>query len=236
MDSAPQKASAAHLLRQRFGNPSELHRHLHDVDGMSIFFYRTPTLDLAGGSRVLLEVNFTSTEQQTVLRGAVFGRVEGPLAGLWLEFPDTGLSRRANEGALALRKQKRVGCDVLIEVRQPGKPCLGRLIDLSLGGARLAGLPGIRINSQVEVRVVSPNNEWPSELGRAMVVRSENREVGTRFLRDQSHSRIAITRLFGALQDSWTSAPEVSHPPVCCSNGQLIEPPLPRISRRLAPL
>ena len=74
------------------------------------------------------------------------------------------------------------------------------------------------------------------ELGRAHVVRMENAEVGTRFLRDQSQSRMAITRLFGVLQQSWTEAPEAQHPAICCVDGKMIEPPLPHIKGRAQPL
>ena len=236
MESTEHQPRTAQLLRQRFGGLGDLQHHLHPVDGRSFFFYRTPILDLPAGARILLEVSFTSIEQQAVIRGQVLGRVAGPISGLWLEFPDTRLLKRADEGAIALRKQRRVGCDVMVEVRHAQSPRLGRLVDLSLGGARMAGLSGLRINEEVDLRVVSQHREWPSELGRAQVVRSENHEVGTRFLRREAPSRIAITRLFGALQASWTSAPEVSHPPSCCQNGQLIEPPLPRIKGRAQPL
>jgi hypothetical protein len=236
MDLAPAKSSSTTLLRHRFETIGALQRHLHPIEGRSFLFFRSESLVLAGGARVLLEVNFTSNEQQTVLRGQVLGRVEGAHPGLWLEFPDTRLLKKADEGAIASRKQRRVGCDVLIEVRKPGCPSLGRLVDISLGGARFAGMGGLRIHEQVEVRVVSANKEWPSELGRAQVVRMEDHDIGTKFLRDQPQSRMAITRLFGALQEGWVKAPEVSHPASCCRNGQLFEPPLPRVKGRERPL
>ncbi len=229
-------AAATALLRHRFGGVPELQQHLHAVDGRGFFFYRSPALDLPGGARVLLEVTFTGSEQQLLLRGQVLGRVEGALAGLWLEFPDTRLLKRADQGAIAQRKQRRVGCDVLVEVRQMRHPHVGRLIDLSLGGARMAGLAGLKVDDEVELRVVSPRSDWPSELGRAQIVRLESSEVGTRFYRDQSQSRVAITRLFGALQQSWTDAPEVEHPALCCRDGHRFEPPLPRIKGRTQPL
>ena len=235
-DSAQAKSHATTLLRHRFETITELQKHLHALEGRSFLFFRSEGLSLAGGARVLLEVSFNSNEQQTLLRGAVLGRVEGALPGLWLEFPDTRLLKKADEGGIVARKQRRVGCDVLIEVRKPGSPSLGRLVDLSIGGARLAGMSGVRVNEQVDVRVISSNKEWPSELGRAQVVRMEDHDIGTKFLRDQPQSRMAITRLFGALQEGWVKAPEVSHPAFCCKNGQLLEPPLPRVKGREKPL
>jgi len=219
------------LLRQRFGTPEEMTRHLHALDNRSLLFFRDPALQLAGGTRVMLEVSFTTSEQQAVLRGQVLGAVEdGTLRGLWLEFPDTRLSKRG--AALRDRKQRRLACDALVQIRREDHPHLGRLTDLSLGGARLTGMHGVHEGDEVELRIISDNIAWPSELGRAQVVRLSPTEVGTRFLRSESASRMAITRLFAALQESWNQAPQVDHPPICCKGGPLLEPPLPRMKGR----
>jgi len=237
MGAAEQKqASAVTLLRHRFGTIAELQQHLHSVDGRSFFFFREQGLDLPGGARVLLEVSFNAVDQQALLRGQVLGRVEGALPGLWLEFPDTRLRHRADQGAMGQRKQRRVGCEILVEVRRLGNPHLGRLIDLSLGGARLTGISGLKVHEDVDLRILASNSDWPSALGRARVVRTENTDVGARFLRDHPQSRMAITRLFGLLQESWSRALEVEHPSICCRGGQLIEPALPHIKGRAQPL
>ncbi len=216
------------LLRQRFGTPDEMLRHLHPVDGRTLLFFRDPALQLAGNAKVLLEVSFTQSDQQAVLRGNVLGAVEeGALRGTWLEFPDTKLSKRAT--LLRDRKQRRLACDAVIQIRKEDHPHIGRLTDLSLGGARLSGLYGVNEGDEVELRLISDNKAWPSELGRAQIVRSATGDVGTRFLRTESNSRMAITRLFAALQENWNQARQVDHPPICCKGGPLLEPPLPRM-------
>jgi len=221
------------LLRQRFGATEELSRHLHAIDNRALLFFRDASLELAGGAKVLLEVSFTSSEQQLVLRGQVIGGVtEGALRGLWLEFPDLSLAARTQ--LPKERKQRRLACDALVQIRRDDHPHLGRLTDLSLGGARLGAIAGVRPGDEVELRVVSDNASWPSELGRALVVRSDLNEVGTRFLRTESSSRMAVTRLFSALQESWARSPLVDHPPICCKNGALLEPPLPRMKGRIS--
>ncbi len=219
------------LLRQRFGTPEEMTRHLHAIDNHALLFFRSANLALPGGAKVLLDVSFTATEQQLALRGQVLGAVEeGALKGLWLEFPDTRLSRRAS--ALRDRKQRRLACDAVVQIRLDDHPHLGRLTDLSLGGARLAGCSGVQEGDEVELRIISDNAGWPSELGRAEVIRLGPTEVGARFLRAESASRMAITRLFAALQESWNAAPQVDHPAICCKGGPLLEPPLPRLKGR----
>jgi hypothetical protein len=221
-------AGPAHaLLRQRFGTPEEMTKHLHPVDNRILLFFRDPNLKLAGNSKVLLEISFITSEQQVVLRGQVLGAVDqGALRGLWLEFPDTRLSKRT--AALRDRKQRRVACDALVQINSANHPHLGRLTDLSMGGARLSGASGVQEGDEVEIRIISDNAAWPSELGRAQIIRLNAQEVGAKFLRLESNSRMAINRLFGALQESWSTAPLVEHPGICCKGGPLVEPPIPR--------
>ena len=85
---------ASTLLRYRFADLSQLQNHLHVVDLSVLFFYREPKLELAGGARVVLEFGFTNTEQVSTLRGTVLARIDGGMAGLWLEFPDARLVKR----------------------------------------------------------------------------------------------------------------------------------------------
>ena len=110
------------LLKYRFGNIGQMQNHLHVVDGRTLFFYRDGKGDLPGGSRVLLEFSFADSEQVSALRGNVLGRVEGEggQVGMWIEFPDGRLAKKADQGAAAMssRKQRRLGCDLLVEVKQ----------------------------------------------------------------------------------------------------------------------
>lgn len=221
--------SKSTLLKYRFDTVAELHAHCHVVDGRTLFFYRHPHAHLPGEAKVLLGVSFQQSEQEVIVRGAVLGRVEGAIPGLWLELPDARLARRMDAGGLAARRQKRLGCDVMVEVRYARQPHLGRLVDLSLNGARMAGINGLGAHAQVELRLLSKEGELPSELGQAEIVRTQTNEVGARFLRKESGSRLAITRLFGALQQSWQGALEAQHPAICCKGGQFLEPALPHV-------
>jgi len=94
----------ATLLKYRFGNIAQMQNHLHVVDGRTLFFYRDGKGDLPGGARVLLEFSFADSEQVSTLRGNVLGRVEGEggQVGMWIEFPDGRLAKKADQGAAAM--------------------------------------------------------------------------------------------------------------------------------------
>ena len=116
---------AATLLKVRFGEVPQLQKHLHVVEGRTVFFFREPSARLVGGERVIVEFSVASSEQVSTLRGSVLGRVngEGGQIGAWIEFPDARLARRLERGptAVAMRQHQRVTCDLLIEVKQ-GRP------------------------------------------------------------------------------------------------------------------
>jgi hypothetical protein len=226
------------LLRYRFGTQEQMGNHLHVVEGRTLFFIRDEKTLLEPGTRVVIDLSMSSSEQGTTLRGAVLSRagVEGGQAGLWIEFPDARLARRLDQGAAALaqRKQKRLGCDLLVEVRQGRKPYIGRMVDLSQSGARIVGAMGLHPRSEVELRLMGPEKGMPSELGRAQVMRADDKsgEAGLRFLREDRVARVASSKLFQMVQEAWAKAPEVTHPPLCCQDGHVLEPPLPHMKSR----
>jgi hypothetical protein len=227
----------AALLKYRFGNIAQMQNHLHVVDGRTLFFYRDGKGELPGGARVLLEFSFADSEQVSALRGNVLGRVEGEggQVGMWIEFPDGRLAKKADQGASAMsgRKQRRLGCDLLVEVKQGRKPFIGHMVDVSLGGARLVGTVGLRAGADVELRLMAPEKNFPVELGRADVMRADASDAGVRFVRTDTIARVASTKLFQAVQQAWAGAPELTHPPICCRNGHVLEPPLPHMKSRI---
>jgi hypothetical protein len=133
---------------------------------------------------------------------------------------------------MAGRKQKRLGCDLLVEVKMARTPMMGRILDVSLGGARIAGAQAVRPGFEVELRLMAPEKGYPPLLGRAEVVRGEQGDMAIRFHRADPVARVASSKLFQAVQQSWAAAPELSHPPVCCKDGHVLEPPLPHMKKR----
>jgi hypothetical protein len=64
-------------------------------------------------------------------------------------------------------------------------------------------------------------------------VRSESGgDLGVRFVRSDVIARVASGKLYSAMQQSWTKAPEVAHSPLCCKGGHVLEPPLPHMKGR----
>ena len=174
----------ATLLRARFGELAQLQKHLHVVEGRTVFFFREPAARLMGGDRVVVEFSVASSEQVSTLRGSVLGRVngEGGQVGAWIEFPDAKLAKRLERGsaALAMRQHQRVTCDLLVEVRQGRHAFLARMTDVSMGGARVLGAAAPRLGaqplrpgSQLELRIMGHQAPFPHDLGRAEVVRTD---------------------------------------------------------------
>ena len=109
------------------------------------------------------------------------------------------------------------------------------MVDVSLGGARIVGAVGIRKGSEAELRLMAPEKEFPSHLGRAEVVRvdASSGDAGVRFVRTDSTARMASSKLFQGVQRAWSAAPELSHPSLCCQGGLVLEPALPHMKSRI---
>ena len=56
-----------------------------------------------------------------------------------------------------------MGCDLLVEVRQARMPFLGRMVDVSLGGARIVGAVGLRPHHEVEIRLMGSEEGFPQQ-------------------------------------------------------------------------
>ena len=214
------------LLRHRFETLAQVREHLHVQDGRSLFYFRDTNLNAQGGDRALLEIS--TSEQQMLLRGAVVSR---DLSGFWLDFPDGRLARRLGEGALSQRRQRRVPMDLLVDLRSRTSR-VGRILDVSMGGARVGGVEGISAGQEVTLRLLSSLAEVPNALGRAEVLRAGDGELALRFVRSDPPTRIAATRLLAAAQKAWAASIELPHAPGCCGkSGLLLEPPMPRLPK-----
>ena len=217
------------MLRYEFGHLHQAARHLHLFEGRTMLFYGDRDAGLQGTAPVAVGLVAQGLDLG-VLRGSVLARVE-KAGGAWLQFPDVRLARKLRQTPLdmGIRKDRRYGCDVLIEVRVAGQPCLARLVDVSAKGARVAGMPFLPPSvSRIEARLALPQRGWPSALGRADVVRSAASELGIVFRDDDELCRGAVSRLVELVRASWAAARELHHPVTCCQRGGVLDPPLPR--------
>jgi hypothetical protein len=237
----------ATLLKARFPDLSHLQNHLHVVEGRTLFFFRESAPRLVGADRVVIEFSLANSEQVSTLRGSVLGRVDvadSSQSGAWIEFPDTKLAKRLERGtsALATRQHQRVVCDLLVEVRQGAHSFLARLMDVSMGGARIVGATAPRIGAMplragggVTLKLGGVAPPFPTDLGRADVVRADKNtgELAVRWMRSDPVVRASSMKLIDEVRRSWAQAAEMTHAPHCCQNGQVLDPPMPALRGRL---
>lgn len=235
------------LLKVRFAELPQLQNHLHLVEGRTVFFFREGAPRLVGGDRVVVEFSIVSSEQVSTLRGTVLGRVDTAdrsQTGAWIEFPDSRLARRLERGAAAVatRQHQRVMCDLLVEVHQGRHAFVARMMDVSMGGARILGATAPRIGAMplraggsVEMKLVAALPPFPTELGRADVVRADTNtgDLAIRWVRSDPVARVASVKLLEAARRSWGQAQEMMHAPPCCQNGVALDPPMPALRRRI---
>ncbi len=218
------------LLRHRFDDIDQLRRHLHVVDGATLLFFRDPLLEVPTSAQVLLEVAFESSEQTRALRATVLARAEQQ--GLWLAVPNTRFARDVNEQGLSPRKGRRLGVDESVRLKRAGGgEFMVRLLDLSIGGARIGGglPPQLAPGNVISLSIAPPESGRAPEVTRGKIVWVEDGEAGVMFDREMESSRVAAGRLFRSLEQPWAQAREIRHLPACCRNGQILDPPVPRV-------
>ena len=122
-------------LRYRIENARRMREHLHLVDGVGYFFFPDRRAAAPSGMLALLEIDFSDSDESTVMRGLVWSRPS--TGGLWLELPGAAraLDRLAQvEHGAPLRLNRRLGSEQLVLVQAEGEPALlCRLRDLSAG-------------------------------------------------------------------------------------------------------
>jgi hypothetical protein len=225
MDSKKQTV----LLRHRFDDLEQLRKHLHEVDGSTLLFFRDPNLWITTGTTVLVELAFESSEQTRSLRATVLARAEKQ--GLWLAIPNTRFARDMRERGLSTRKGRRLAVDEPVRLKQMGGgDYLVRMLDISIGGARLGGgLPSRLVaGNQVQLVLPAPESGRAPEVTRGKIVWVEDGEAGVMFDRDVESSRVAAGRLFRSMEQPWAKAREIRHLPTCCKS-EVLDPPVPRV-------
>jgi hypothetical protein len=218
------------MLRQRFETIEQFKAHLHVAEGRSLLFFRDPTLNLAAGAAVLVEMVFANSEQTRVVRANLVARSEAQ--GSWLATGNARFAREVRDRGLAPRRGRRLGADLPLRIRRPdGSEHLVTLLDLSIAGARIGGgLPhSLAPGSELDLRLSCNELGQTPELGHAKVVWFEEGEAGLMFDRASSSCRVSVGRLFQTLQKQWERARTVDHLAGCCAEGGLLEPALPRL-------
>ena len=194
-----------------------------------LLYFPLSRLDLHDGGRVLLDVEFTGSQQECFADGNVFARVQAANHGwgAWLDFSPQLLA--GVEGALAApkRRQRRIGSDLFVEVRTDTKSEVTRLLDVGAGGARIGAPVQARIGDALSLRLLGAGAS-PTERLEGRICWAGSRETGVRF--GGPASRQGLSELLQTLGVLWGQAKAVVHSAVCsCSvSGELQEPVLPR--------
>jgi len=213
-------------LRYRFADLAQSRAHVREVDGRKLFFYRDDKLRILPYAPVMLEWSYDNDEPSRLVHGWVLDVVEG--RGTWIELLST---RALRELALTEYKRRwpRLACDMLVEVHAPGRRETGRLLDLSAGGARIAGTAGMEAKQAVEIRLLSDDRLTFYDLANACVTWTEADEIGVQFDMLDSITRTAVSRVLRETEAMWVRAWEAVHPAFCCAGGVAVDPEPPRL-------
>jgi hypothetical protein len=218
-------------LRYRFHDLRQARAHVHDVRGRALFFLRDDKLRFLPETKVCLSLAFEAGDVTRLLHARVAGRVEG--AGAWLQLADVRPLRDLVPTE-AVRRSVRLGCDEQIEARAGQRSGSGRMLDVSPGGARLAGLTGFALGERIELRQLSPDALTFHDLSYAHVVWVDGEEMGVQFDRTDAVGRHAVARLLRQTEELWAKAWEGAHPSSCCGERGLLDPVPPREPERTA--
>jgi PilZ domain len=218
-------------LRYRFLNLDQAKAHVHEVDGRALLFVRDEKLRFLPDAPVCIAFTFEEGEVPRLLHGTVAHAVEG--TGTWLTLDDVRPLRELTPTE-AVRRSVRLGCDAPLEARSERQISSGRLLDISAGGARLAGFTGFAAGDRVELRLLSSDRLTFHDLSYAQVMWVEGGEMGVQFDRSDTIGRQAVTKLLAETAELWEQAWEGLHPPFCCAADGVVEPAPPRLSQRTA--
>jgi hypothetical protein len=195
------------LLRYRFASRAQAAQHFHVRKAWGLIFCPRSDSSARVGGTVMMEMLFDDSDQTRVVAGEVAAIVS---EGVWIRSPDLALGKEL-EGMLPARRHRRLGANLFLELRRGGHRILVTLRDLSLGGAQ-----GIALHETLQARLISPLPQVPTELGAVTVTWLAPGRAGLRFDRADPRARLAVGRLYSALEEAWTSAPVVHHNPQCC--------------------
>lgn len=219
-----QHGRATTRLKYRFENLGQARAHVHDVDGRPLFFYRDEKLRLLPQAPVCLEFSFGDGAGARLLHGAAMHTLEG--AGTWVALQDTRPLQARTEYT---RTSRRIGSDLLAEVRAAGRIVAGRLLDLSEGGVRLCGVSSLAAGEAVELRLLSWDRLTFHDLSFGHVAWAHGEEVGVKFDPKDFVGRSAVSRLLLQTATQWRRVWEGVHPRSCCGESGPNDPAPPRL-------
>lgn len=221
------------LLRYVFDSCAQVRRHARATEGRVLLFYADPLLHGSVGEAIVLELAFAGSDQSIALAGRIHSRATGDVSGVWLELQG---ARVVEDVRVALhtprRKQRRVACDSMVRLQSArALNSLGRMVDISVGGARLAGVAaGLIAGDEVVIGEMGGGTAFI----RAKVVWARKGDLAVQFNRADPASRASAMKLVNAVSERWARARSLSHSAAChCeSGGAVLEPLLPRAAHR----
>lgn len=196
-------------MRYRFDSPDDLYRHLRVKHGFFV-----PALALPGerGDRAIVEVGFPGAGDHPLLHGHIKERRR---EGVWLDLPAARAAARWVPGPEApRRRERRIACDLFVEVRFPGAPpWINRVIDVSARGLRVTaaslelGLAG----DEVDLVLLSEDPSLAPAPLRARVAWAGGREAGLEIVQADA----AFRAIFENAESRWADVHEIVHDTAC---------------------
>jgi hypothetical protein len=220
-------------LRYRFASLDQAHKHVRKVDGRTLFFYRDEKLSILPYAPVCLEWAFETGEPARLVHGWVLSSIEG--SGSWIELLETR-SLRDLAPTEYTRRTQRMGCDVLVQLVGGKSVQTARMLDVSEGGGRFAGIAGLSLRQHVDLRILAPDRLTFFDLSAGYVSWAELEEFGVQFDRLDSLSRMAVARLVSDTEELWARAWEGFHASFCCGESGVVEPEPPKLRAPENPL
>ncbi len=200
-------------LRYWFDDLEQALHHLQERRGRLWLLFNQ---QIALASPVILEAATRRSAQTCVLRGEAALQASAA-RGAWLSLfgqPDENRARFLAAAAGA-RASKRLPSDWTITARGDAGRTFGRLLDLSLSGARIAGVNDLaRPGRDLDLALFGAGQDG-EPLARATVVWQRGNESGVHFRRRHPDERRHIGQLFDRLSGEWAHAIEASHTPLC---------------------
>jgi hypothetical protein len=221
------------LLRYRFDTAARMEKHLHEVEGRTLFFFPA-AVSQRDGQWVF--VAFASGGSCCLFRGRIRTQESARYVGAWVEFPITGMAHLLKHASQSRRSRERLAADVTVMVRRrDGAKALCRIADVSADGVRLSGLPALLgPRDEVALEMIGgPRGQC--DLGTAEVVWSRMQEAGLRFGRGGS-GRAALMKVVEQAEAAKGSTAEIAHASGCgCRHGDApTEPAMPASAYRKA--